>query len=90
MNIFGPRPVLRQFPRKLAEKFPFYRFRFSVRPVITNLGSNERGLYRQHIGQLQNLEHELHSIQNRSIFVDLFIIILKTFPAVLFHPGAGE
>jgi len=86
MNLVGPRPIRRHFADKLAEKFPFYRLRFSVKPGITGWAQVNGDYAGSDEGQLEKLEYELFYIQNQSIFLDL-LIILKTIQTVLFRPG---
>jgi exopolysaccharide biosynthesis polyprenyl glycosylphosphotransferase len=86
MSLVGPRPIRRHFADLLAKEFPFYRLRFSVKPGLTGW-AQVKGDYAGSVeGQLEKLEYELFYIQNRSFFMDLFII-LKTVQTVLFRPG---
>lgn len=86
MSFVGPRPIRRHFADLLSEEFPFYRLRFTVRPGITGWAQVKGGYAGSIEGQLQKLEYELFYIQNRSTFMDLFII-LKTIQTVIFRPG---
>jgi lipopolysaccharide/colanic/teichoic acid biosynthesis glycosyltransferase len=64
-----------------------YRLRFTVKPGLTGW-AQVNGDYGSNVeGQLKKLEYELFYIQNRSTFLDLFIL-LKTVRTVLF--GRGE
>jgi len=86
MSFVGPRPIRKYFATQLANRFPFYRLRFTVKPGLTGW-AQVKGDYAGSIeGQFQKLEYELFYIQNRSMFMDLFII-LKTIQTVIFRPG---
>ena len=86
MSFVGPRPIRKHFADLLSKEFPFYRLRFTVKPGITGW-AQVKGDYAGSVeGQLNKLEYELFYIQNRSTFLDLFII-LKTVQTVLFRPG---
>ena len=86
ISIVGPRPIRKQFADRMAEKFPFYRLRFCMKPGITGWAQVNGGYSVSDEGQLEILEYELFYIQNRSSFFDLFII-LKTIQTVLFRQG---
>ena len=86
MSLVGPRPIRKHFADRLAEKFPFYRLRFSVKPGITGWAQVNGDYAGSDEGQLEKLEYELFYIQNQSIFLDLFIL-LKTVQTVIFRPG---
>lgn len=86
MSFVGPRPIRKHFADILAQKFPFYRLRFTVKPGITGW-AQVKGDYAGSVeGQLNKLEYELYYIQNQSIFMDM-LIILKTCQTVLFSRG---
>lgn len=86
ISMVGPRPIRKHFANRLAEKFPFYRIRFSVKPGITGWAQVNGDYAGSDEGQLEKLEYELFYIQNQSIFLDLFIL-LKTVQTVIFRPG---
>ena len=86
ISMVGPRPIRKHFADRLAEKFPFYRLRFSVKPGITGWAQVNGDYAGSDEGQLEKLEYELFYIQNQSIFLDLFIL-LKTVQTVIFRPG---
>ena len=86
ISMVGPRPIRRYFADRMAEKFPFYRLRFSVKPGITGWAQVQGDYAGSDEGQLEKLEYELFYIQNQSIFLDLFIL-LKTVQTVIFRPG---
>jgi len=86
MSFVGPRPFRKYFIDLLSEKFPCYRLRLTAKPGLTGWaqvrGNNERTEEKQ----IENLEYDLFYIQNRSTFLDLFIIT-KTIQTVLFRRG---
>ncbi len=86
MSFVGPRPIRKHFAEQLDDRLPYYRLRFTVKPGITGW-AQVRGDYAGSVeGQLKKLEYDLFYIQNRSMFLDLFII-LKTAQTVLFRRG---
>jgi len=86
ISMVGPRPIRKHFADRMAEKFPFYRLRFSVKPGITGWAQVNGGYSGSDEGQLEKLEYELFYIQNQSTFLDL-LILLKTVQTVIFRPG---
>jgi exopolysaccharide biosynthesis polyprenyl glycosylphosphotransferase len=87
MSFVGPRPIRKYFAELFTQYLPLYRLRFTVKPGLTGWAQVKGDYGRDVEGQLKKLEYELFYIQNRSIFLDLFIL-LKTVRTVLF--GKGE
>jgi len=87
MSFIGPRPIRKHFADVFTQYLPLYRLRFTVKPGLTGWAQVKGDYGRDVDGQLKKLEYELFYIQNRSIFLDLFIL-LKTVRTVLF--GKGE
>jgi exopolysaccharide biosynthesis polyprenyl glycosylphosphotransferase len=87
MSFIGPRPIRKYFGDLFTQYIPLYRLRFTVKPGLTGWAQVKGDYGRDVEGQLKKLEYELFYIQNRSIFLDLFIL-LKTVRTVLF--GRGE
>ena len=81
MSLVGPRPEMPFIVEKYEE---WQKKRLEVKPGITGLwqimGRKDRPLH-------ENLEYDFYYIRNRSILLDL-IIILKTLPQVLLRKGA--
>ena len=79
--LFGPRPVRREFARRLTEIMPAYSLRFSVKPGI--LGWAQVNLRRE--AALENeflqLEYDLYYIKEGSPSLDLEILIRTLLPA---------
>jgi lipopolysaccharide/colanic/teichoic acid biosynthesis glycosyltransferase len=86
MSFVGPRPIRKYFADLLAEKSPYYRLRFTAKPGLTGWAQSTGDYAGSMEGQLIKLEYDLFYILNRSMFMDLFII-LKTFQTVLFRRG---
>ena len=86
ISFVGPRPIRKHFADRLAEKFPYYRLRFMVRPGISGWAQVNGDYAGSEEGQLEKLEYELFYIQNQSIFLDLYVL-LKTIQTVIFRPG---
>jgi len=86
ISFVGPRPIRKHFADLLAEKFPYYRLRFMVRPGISGWAQVNGDYAGSEEGQLEKLEYELFYIQNQSIFLDLYVL-LKTIQTVIFRPG---
>lgn len=77
MSVVGPRPERPEFDRELEVKIPFYAERHLVKPGLTGwaqvnfrYGFSEKDAY-------EKLQYDLYYIKNRSLFLDLEII-LKT------------
>ncbi|MDI6820694.1 MAG: exopolysaccharide biosynthesis polyprenyl glycosylphosphotransferase [Patescibacteria group bacterium] len=81
ISFVGPRPERPEFVRELREKIPFYDIRHIVRPGLTgwaqinyHYGSSIEDAY-------EKLQYDIFYIKNRSIILDLLIILktIKTF-----------
>lgn len=86
MSLVGPRPFRKVFTDMLAEKFPYYRLRFKVKPGLSGWAQVNMSKGNTDEGQYEKLEYEVYYIYHQSIFLDLFII-LKTVQTVIFRPG---
>lgn len=77
MSLVGPRPEL---PDLVAEYKDWQKLRLEVKPGITGLWQimGRRDLFLH-----QNLEYDFYYIKNRSLLLDL-TILLRTIPAMLF------
>ena len=82
MSLVGPRPFRKVFTEMLAEKFPYYRLRFKVKPGISGWAQVNMSKGNTDEGQYEKLEYEIYYIYHQSIFLDLFII-LKTVQSML-------
>jgi len=81
MSIVGPRPEMPFIVEKYEE---WQKKRLTVKPGITGLWQI---LGRKDIPLQENLEYDFYYIKNRSLLLDI-IIILKTIPAILSRKGA--
>jgi len=86
MSLIGPRPIRAHFADIFAEKFPFYRLRFKVKPGITGWAQVSMRYVNTEEEQYEKLEYEMFYIYHQSIFLDLFII-LKTVQAMFKMKG---
>jgi len=82
MSLVGPRPIRRHFADIFAEKFPFYRLRFKVKPGITGWAQVNMDYVNTERDQYEKLEYEFYYIFHKSFFLDFFII-LKTIQCVM-------
>ena len=87
MSLVGPRPERPIFVSELQERIPFYIYRHVVRPGMTGWAQvrYQYGASIEHARE--KLEYDLYYIKNRSLFLDLLIII-QTIQVVLFGRGA--
>jgi exopolysaccharide biosynthesis polyprenyl glycosylphosphotransferase len=86
MSFVGPRPIRKHFADMLAEKIPYYRMRFLVKPGITGWAQVKLDYAGSEEGQTEKLEYDLFYIQNQSLLFDLYIF-LKTIQTIIFRPG---
>jgi sugar transferase (PEP-CTERM system associated) len=88
MSLIGPRPERPEFVQTLKEKIPFYEERLLVKPGLTGwaqvMGPAYGGSEKE---SLEKLQYDLFYIKNRSLGLDL-IIILKTVKIIL--SGSGQ
>ncbi len=81
MSIVGPRP---EMPFIVEQYREWQKKRLTVKPGITGLWQI---LGRKDIPLHDNLEYDFYYIKNRSLLLDI-IIILRTIPAILSRRGA--
>lgn len=87
MSFVGPRPERLEFIKELQTIIPFYQERMLVKPGLT--GSDQiSGEYHSPSREdtLKKLQYDLFYIKNRSVYLDLSII-LKTIYTVLSRGG---
>ena len=87
MSFVGPRPELPELAAELEKIIPFYGQRTLTKPGLT--GPDQiSGEYHSPSRQdsLKKLQYDLFYIKNRSLFLDLSII-LKTIATVLSRKG---
>ncbi|MFH1326429.1 MAG: sugar transferase [Candidatus Falkowbacteria bacterium] len=87
MSFIGPRPERPELVQKLQEEIPFYNERTLVVPGVTGW-DQVCGEYHSPTldDTLKKLQYDLYYIKNRSLFMDL-IIILKTLRTILMGGG---
>ena len=88
MSFIGPRPEKPEFVERLSQEIPFYEMRHLIKPGIAGWAQ----LHNPNAGPtfketLKKLQYDLYYIKNRSIFLDLSII-LKTIKILI--SGAGK
>ena len=83
LSFVGPRPERPEFIEKLEKAIPFYRERMLVKPGLSGW-DQVSGEYHSpsYEDSLKKLQYDLYYIKNRSIYLDLSII-LKTIATVL-------
>jgi sugar transferase (PEP-CTERM system associated) len=87
MSFIGPRPERPIFVDQLKEQIPRYVLRFAVKPGITGWAQVKYSYGSTVEDALEKLQYDLHYIKNRSIFLDL-LILLKSVQVVLLARGA--
>jgi len=87
MSLIGPRPERPEFVEILAKEIPFYKERLLIKPGLTGwaqlMGPAYGGSKEE---SLEKLKYDLYYIKNRSIILDLSII-LKTLRVVISRRG---
>lgn len=87
MSFVGPRPERPKFIKELEKQIPFYKERMLVKPGLTGWdqisGEYHSPTYED---TMKKLQYDLFYIKNRSIYLDLSII-LKTIATVLSSGG---
>ncbi len=86
MSIIGPRPERPEFVEQLTEKMPYYALRHLIKPGLTGWAQINNTYYGTIEENLQKLEYDLFYIKNRSLTLDISII-LRTINTVLRMAG---
>jgi sugar transferase (PEP-CTERM system associated) len=86
MSLVGPRPERPTFVVELSEQLPFYMYRHVVKPGITGWAQVRYRYGSTLEDSREKLEYDLYYVKNRSLFLDLLIII-QTVQVVLFGRG---
>ena len=87
MSLVGPRPERPTFVQELDQKVPGYAKRLEVKPGLTGLAQVESGYDDSISSVVTKVEHDLHYIQNQSIWLDIKIMF-KTIKVVFTGHGA--
>ncbi|MFA6304884.1 MAG: sugar transferase [Patescibacteria group bacterium] len=86
MSFVGPRPERPEFIELLEKEIPFYRERLLVKPGLTGWAQINFPYADSVESTLKKLQYDLYYVKNRSIFLDLSII-LKTLNTILQQVG---
>ncbi|GAX62939.1 sugar transferases [Candidatus Scalindua japonica] len=87
ISLIGPRPERPEFVKDLEKEIPYFSLRHSVRPGLTGWAQVNHGYVASKKDTLEKLQYDLYYIKNKSILLDL-IIIVKTIKVVLLGSGA--
>ena len=82
MSLVGPRPERPEFVSRLEAEIPFYRARLAVKPGLTGWAQIKCGYANGVDESKTKLEYDLYYIKNRSIWLDL-LILLQTARVIL-------
>jgi lipopolysaccharide/colanic/teichoic acid biosynthesis glycosyltransferase len=86
MSIIGPRPERQFFVEKLKKEIPFYDTRHLVKPGLTGWAQVLYPYGSDTHDAMMKLQYDLFYIKNRSMLLDLKII-LKTISVVIRFKG---
>lgn len=87
MNLIGPRPERGEFIGMLEKEIPYYKLRLEVRPGLTGWAQVNYPYAGSNINDhLKKLEYDLYYIKNRSLPLDI-LIVLKTIKTILLRKG---
>ena len=86
MTLVGPRPERPEFVKQLAETIPFYETRYLVKPGLTGWAQINFRYGSSVEDAKEKLQYELYYIKNRSVRLELSILI-KTLATVLRFEG---
>jgi sugar transferase (PEP-CTERM system associated) len=87
MSLVGPRPERPAFVVHLQDQIPFYMYRHVVKPGITGWAQVRYRYGASLEDAREKLEYDLYYIKNRSLFLDLLIIV-QTIQVVCFGRGS--
>ncbi|PIZ94923.1 MAG: hypothetical protein COX80_05430 [Candidatus Magasanikbacteria bacterium CG_4_10_14_0_2_um_filter_33_14] len=82
ITIIGPRPERPEITQNLQEKMPYYNLRHVLKPGITGWAQVHQNYTDTMETSLQKFQYDLFYIKNRSILLDLSIL-LKTVNVIL-------
>jgi len=87
MSFIGPRPERPEIVSQLEKSIPFYRTRLLIKPGLTGWDQVSGEYHSPSLeDSLEKLQYDLYYIKNRSLYLDLNII-LKTISIVLSRKG---
>ncbi|MDD7182494.1 sugar transferase, partial [Peptostreptococcus porci] len=73
MGIIGPRPERSVFTKEFEETFPNFVYRLAIKPGLTGWAQVNGGY---EIGPGEKLEYDLYYIKNRSVMLDIKIVLM--------------
>jgi lipopolysaccharide/colanic/teichoic acid biosynthesis glycosyltransferase len=76
MSIVGTRPIRDYFADQLAELIPFYDLRFLEKPGLTGWAQVKYRYSSSFTEQIEKFYYDYYYIRNRSIFLDLYIMLI--------------
>lgn len=87
MSFIGPRPERPEFVDELEKAIPFYKTRLLIKPGVTGW-DQVSGFYHSPSVEdtMEKLQYDLYYLKNRSIYLDL-AILLKTIATVVGRSG---
>jgi exopolysaccharide biosynthesis polyprenyl glycosylphosphotransferase len=86
IHLIGPRPERPEFINELEQAIPFYRARLAVKPGLTGWAQVKHRYGNTAEDALIKLEYDLYYIKNRSVLLDL-LILLRTMAVVFSFKG---
>tara|TARA_B100000242_G_C43013970_1_gene471476 strand:+ start:56 stop:1354 length:1299 start_codon:yes stop_codon:yes gene_type:complete len=87
MSLIGPRPERPDIDQKLAEKIPFYQYRYKITPGLSGWAQVNYP-YGASLNDSKNkLSYDLYYLKNFSIWFDM-LIFFKTIRLLIFAKGA--
>jgi exopolysaccharide biosynthesis polyprenyl glycosylphosphotransferase len=86
IHLIGPRPERPEFVAGLEREIPFYRARLAVKPGLTGWAQVNYRYANTVEDALNKLEYDLYYIKNRSVPLDISIL-LKTVGVILSFKG---
>ena len=87
MSFVGPRPERPELAKELEKQIPFYKERTLVKPGVTGWDQVSGEYHSPSVrDSLKKIQYDLFYIKNRSIYLDLSII-LKTISTILSRKG---
>lgn len=87
VTLIGPRPERPEIVEQLTRRLPYYPLRHTIKPGITGWAAIHQHYTDTLETSLQKLQYDLYYIKNRSVLVDLSIV-LKTINVVM--RGLGQ
>lgn len=82
LTLIGPRPERPEIVKKLEDKMPYYPLRHIVKPGITGWAAIHQHYTDDLETSLEKLQYDLFYIKNRSVFLDV-TILLRTVNVVM-------